>query len=130
MDRDGFGHETPFGDVPRSPTGRVPQWVLDEARGDVSQLTEPASSYPSAEAMQSTDLGRRGWVRASILVVLAFVGAAALLTATGMWKPLDRFAGHADSYQFLAHQNDGKTPVAYDPCRPIHYVIRQQGATA
>jgi hypothetical protein len=33
----------------------------------------------------------------------------------------------SDSYEFLAHQSDGKTPVAYDPCRPIHYVIRTQG---
>jgi hypothetical protein len=34
------------------------------------------------------------------------------------------------SYRFVAHQVDGKTPVAYDPCRPIHYVIREQGQPA
>jgi hypothetical protein len=33
----------------------------------------------------------------------------------------------SDSFQFVAHQDDGTTPVAYDPCRPIHYVIRAQG---
>jgi len=33
----------------------------------------------------------------------------------------------SNSYRFLAHQTDGATPVSYDPCRPIHYVIRQQG---
>ena len=130
MEQDGFGEETPFDDVPRSPTGRVPRWVLDEARGAVSQLTEPASSYPSAESIRSTGPGRRGWVRASIFVILAFVGAAAFLTATGMWQPLVRLATSADSYQFLARQTDGKTPVAYDRCRPIHYVIRQQGEPA
>jgi hypothetical protein len=39
-------------------------------------------------------------------------------------------AAVSDSYQFVAHQDDGKTPVAYDPCRPIHYVIRAQGEVA
>jgi len=36
----------------------------------------------------------------------------------------------SDSYRFVAHQTDGTTPVAYDPCRPIHYVIRPQGQPA
>lgn len=30
-------------------------------------------------------------------------------------------------YTFTAHQPDG-APMTYDPCRPIHYVIRAQGA--
>jgi hypothetical protein len=30
----------------------------------------------------------------------------------------------------MAYQADGTTPVAYDPCRPIHYVIRHQGEPA
>jgi Matrixin len=29
---------------------------------------------------------------------------------------------------FVALQDDGVTPVAYDPCRPIHYVVRPDGA--
>jgi hypothetical protein len=41
LESDGFGPEKPFDDVPRSPTGRVPQWVLDEASGTLSRLTEP-----------------------------------------------------------------------------------------
>lgn len=28
------------------------------------------------------------------------------------------------SHAFAALQDDGATPVAYDPCRPIHYVVR------
>jgi hypothetical protein len=28
------------------------------------------------------------------------------------------------THAFIAHQADGVTPVAYDPCRPVHYVIR------
>lgn len=31
------------------------------------------------------------------------------------------------SYAFIATQPDGISPVAYDPCRPIHYVVRTQG---
>jgi hypothetical protein len=34
------------------------------------------------------------------------------------------------SYQFLGDQADGTTPVAYDPCRPVHYVIRAKGEPA
>ncbi|WP_244524870.1 matrixin family metalloprotease [Trujillonella endophytica] len=32
------------------------------------------------------------------------------------------------SYVFVAQQQDGDRPVAYDPCRPIHYVIRPDNA--
>lgn len=31
--------------------------------------------------------------------------------------------GASTSYAFLDHNDDG-SPVSYDPCRPIHYVIR------
>lgn len=31
-------------------------------------------------------------------------------------------------YSFLQTQADGVTPVTYDPCRPIHYVVRPDGA--
>ena len=33
-------------------------------------------------------------------------------------------------YTFLQTQTDGVTPVTYDPCRPIHYVVRADGAPA
>jgi hypothetical protein len=32
------------------------------------------------------------------------------------------------AYTFLATQSDGVTPVAWDPCRPVHYVVRPDGA--
>jgi hypothetical protein len=129
LEHDGFGPDAPSGDVPRSPTGRVPQWAMDEAAGRVSQLTAPWSPYPShppAEARPSRGSGRRGRGRGftSVLVILALVGAA---KTTGIWKPLIGFGNDSGSYKFYALQSDGKTPVAYDPCRPIHYVIRQQG---
>jgi hypothetical protein len=31
-------------------------------------------------------------------------------------------------YTFVRTQTDGVTPVAYDPCRPVHYVVRPDGA--
>jgi hypothetical protein len=31
---------------------------------------------------------------------------------------------------FVSRQDDGVRPVAYDPCRPIHYVLRPDGAPA
>ena len=34
----------------------------------------------------------------------------------------------ASSYAFIATKQDGVAPVAFDPCRPIHYVVRDSGA--
>ena len=33
-------------------------------------------------------------------------------------------------YTFMQTQDDGVTPVTYSPCRPIHYVVRPDGAPA
>jgi hypothetical protein len=33
-------------------------------------------------------------------------------------------------YTFIGTQTDGVTPVAYDPCRPVHYVIRPDSEPA
>jgi hypothetical protein len=34
------------------------------------------------------------------------------------------------AYTFISTQTDGVSPVAYDPCRPLHYVVRPDGAPA
>ncbi|WP_051515870.1 matrixin family metalloprotease [Candidatus Blastococcus massiliensis] len=34
------------------------------------------------------------------------------------------------THAFTKLQDDGVTPVAYDPCKPVHYVLRPQGAPA
>ena len=159
LKQDGFGSERPLDDVPRSRSGRVPQWVMDEAHGRVPQDAAPWRAYPSAQGAQSRRRRRRLWSERFIwaLVVFAIVGAAAWLQASGTLKPgisntsTSRPAnwpkpGHeesdhplgvpapmaaaSDSYRFVTHQADGSTPVAYDPCRPIHYAIRQQGEPA
>jgi hypothetical protein len=36
-------------------------------------------------------------------------------------------AGSSTAFAFMTKQADGSTPVSYDPCRPIHYVIRPDG---
>lgn len=40
--------------------------------------------------------------------------------------PLVPFPG--TGYRFLDLQDDGRTPVAWDPCRPVHYVVREAGS--
>lgn len=34
----------------------------------------------------------------------------------------------SDAYAFLALQDDGTRPIAYDPCRALHVVVREAGA--
>jgi hypothetical protein len=36
----------------------------------------------------------------------------------------------SSAYRFSAMQDDGTTPVTYDPCRPVHYMIRPDGGPA
>jgi hypothetical protein len=45
-------------------------------------------------------------------------------------RPLGRppAAPRSTSYAFMLTQPHGSAPVAYDPCRPIHYVVRPAGA--
>lgn len=69
----------PGDDLPRSPTGRVPQWVADEAAGAPATVTE---WRPYVVAAPAPVPPRRGGVvrRLGLLVVLAAVGAWAAIT--------------------------------------------------
>ena len=90
---------------------------------------------------------RRGPRPAVVLVTLALAGLVALggywWTSSSAFGPpagLEEAAaplgapplGQPDSggYAFSAVQPDGNGPVAYSPCRPIHYVVRPDGAPA
>lgn len=155
----GFDSLSPLGDLPRSRSGRVPKRVVDEAQGGARQHAEPGRAYSSPQPEQSQRRRRRQWSRGSIsaLVVMVTIGAVTWMAAGGPLKlgggnflisrpanwptPSHEESAHplgvpapvvavSDSYQFVAHQDDGTTPVAYDPCRPIHYVIRAQGEVA
>lgn len=71
------------GDLPRSPTGRVPQWVVDEASGLPTQdslwrPTTPAAPWPSGAPQPVRTRRRRRPVptAAWVLVVATVAGAA------------------------------------------------------
>lgn len=155
--------------LPASPTGRVPQWVLDEAA---------YAGRPPGPARPRRSAGRTA-LRALVVFVLVLalgVGTGAL-TGPGSWPgapvvrdvvqvdaaPVDGGSGASPTappsagrlpdrpapgveaaptprgvplapppeggpHAFVVFQTDGVTPVAYDPCRPVHYVIRPDSA--
>ncbi|MGY1724895.1 matrixin family metalloprotease [Blastococcus sp. SYSU DS0533] len=135
--------------LPASPSGRTPQWLLDELAG------APAAPPPRPR--------RRG--RWAVPLVVASVVAGVVLADPPVWpwaaeapaapgatdplspvvpvRPTDRPTPSgataplgrpplppavAGSYAYAAVQEDGVTPVAYDPCREIRYVLRPEAA--
>jgi hypothetical protein len=156
------------GSIPSSPTGRVPQWVLDEAAG---LRVEPVPWRTPVPPPPPRRRRGRSLLRALLvvpLVVLLSLGAAVLVgPSTWPWtrvattdlpsaapeitpptatSPPDRptpgreaartplgrplpAPAEGGAYSFIAMQTDG-TPVAYDPCRPVHYVVRPDNAPA
>ena len=139
--------------LPSSPTGRVPQWVLDEATGRATP-PDPWRSWAPTEPRRAAR--RRNWtgVGGAVLVVaIVVLGAAG--TRFGLFADPAAIAGVSaapdmptpgtdssddplgtpltppaagGSYDFVQHQADGLTPVGYDPCRPVHYVVRPDNA--
>ncbi len=186
--------DVPHDDLPRSPTGRVPQWVVDEARSAqrAGRRPDPAVAprpdawregppllgptgggrgglrrSPGARRPRGSLLSRLGTVLGVTLVAATVVVAGARLMGamrdSGLVEslgPLDgavqvlvhdagslgrqappagvEAADHplglppavstpSESYAFLQRQPDGAAPVAWDPCRPVHYVVRPDG---
>lgn len=188
-------------DLPRSPTGRIPQWVIDEAAGRAPDPSEVWRAGPSVlggnvrrpasrgagvrrsrvlrrrrrAAIDQPYAGRtpRGSGLAAILVVVLVTalwvvqagGPSRALVALGVTRPTGtglpdpaapavdggqlpasptpgreesssplgqpaQLVATSTSYGYEQLQADGVTPVAYDPCRPIHYVTRPDGAPA
>lgn len=155
-----------------SGSGRVPQWVIDEAaRLEAAQL---AAARPQSAPSHRRPTWR--WVLAVVLVVALCLGTATLVDQQGfggttdlaepaaapptgdksdkdaegsgspmpdripgfpapaedvsetpLGVPLDPPAG-GGPHAFLEFQTWGEEPVAYDPCRPIHYVVRPDNA--
>ncbi|MGY2083487.1 matrixin family metalloprotease [Blastococcus sp. SYSU DS0539] len=133
---------------PASPTGRTPQWVLDELSGTPAPQPAPARRR------------RRRW---TVPLLVAAVAGGLVLADPPAWpwpgdppaaapgapvptapaRPTDRPlpAGattplgrpavpppEGGSYGYVSFQEDGVTPVTYDPCREIRYVLRPDGA--
>ncbi|WP_040339803.1 matrixin family metalloprotease [Candidatus Blastococcus massiliensis] len=135
-----------------SPTGRIPQWVLDEA----ARRETPPSEWRTWSPPAPTAAGRRGSALRAVLVVALVLGLGLVATevlglripggisgvaeaAPGfptpghdsedepLGAPLPAPAG-GGTHAFAARQPGGEDPVAYDPCRPIHYVVRPDHA--
>ncbi|MCW2578754.1 MAG: peptidase metallopeptidase [Blastococcus sp.] len=147
--------------LPSSPTGRVPQWVLDEALGHPTEPIPWRSDLPWPGPVAPAPRRRRG-LRGllAVVAVLGLGGGAVALgeRGPGLWdppgaqtiatppppvdaslrdtpvpgveaaptplgRPMPPPPG-GGAYGFVTLQADGVTPVTYDPCRPVHYVIR------
>lgn len=138
-------------DLPRSRSGRVPRWVLDEAAG--RRVQAPAWRVGSSTLLEEPPRRSR-WVRS--LVVLGVVGALITLSYLAgpqgwagvadpgragrpspgyeeVGRPLGQPAaiagGGVGKYRFLNTVN-GADPVTFSPCRPVHYVVRPDHAPA
>jgi len=138
--------------LPSSPTGRVPQWVRDSAAGRQVE-PEPWRAWSPAGASAA----RRSRSRLRRLMPALAVGAlavgvfwqldpdlgAARYAAPGaedgfpspgvdaadapLGAPIAAPRG-GGTHGYLDVQPETGRPVAYDPCRPIHYVVRPDSA--
>jgi hypothetical protein len=144
-------HQDDAGRVPSglrsSPTGRVPAWVLHDAAPPEPwrSWTPGPPSRPARRQRSWTGIGGAVLVVAIVAIgavgtqVGVLPGAAALgagPAGNGPGWPTPGFeeadeplgtpivAAAGGPHDFVHTQDDGVTPVAYDPCRPVHYVIR------
>ncbi|MGY1653460.1 matrixin family metalloprotease [Geodermatophilus sp. SYSU D01119] len=144
--------------MPTSPTGRVPQWVLDQATGRPVAPPDRRTWAPPAPRRRSSPV--RALLSVGAVVALS-LGAAHLAGELSRSAPADPdssagggllgvdgdrpppglgseaaplgrpgAAPDTGGYAFVQHQPDGVTPVAYDPCRPVHYVVALDDAPA
>ena len=155
------------GPVPTSPTGRVPQWALDEAAGvrvEPMPWRSPGPPPRSARRRRGRTL-LRGLLVVPVVLLLSLGAAVLVGPSTWPWTsvepvlptavpsatpptptappdrptagfeaartPLDRplpAPPEGGPFGYIAFQADGVTPVGYDPCRPVHYVLRPDNA--
>lgn len=149
--------QPPPDDVPRSPSGRIPKWVLDEAAGrpvDAVPFRAPTRSILGGPPATSTRRSRRGRRRSSMLltwiVVAAILGGATWLTwqqrqqgltaaggptpgqeaPTRLLAPAAPVTGKGAASHAFLHERDDGSPLTWSPCRPIRYVVRPDHAPA
>ena len=163
-------------DVPRSASGRTPNWVFEELQG---KKVEP-EAWRSPSTFQKRSIKRQQYKRSArniipLIVLISIVGISIAARNNTQWQrflngssnsaqptrqsPQDQpqiarsatpqvrtepdpdsaesstplgypapLTTSSNSFKFMDYQSNGITPVSYDPCRQIHFVIRQQGA--
>ncbi len=83
----------PPDDVPRSPSGRVPQWVRDEAAG------KPVAPAPfrgaAASVMDAPSRSRRQGGRPNVLVIIGWLLVSGLILGGATWVVQGRAQGSA-----------------------------------
>ena len=140
-------------------SGRVPRQVLDDAAGRATRDDLAGSPESASRTAPTLRRRSRSWL-VCLLLIAGAGGAVAVGTGPGMSpaassgtaaplpgrdqsRPTPGVGAAADplgapapvttpssSYRFGLTQADGTSPVGYDPCRPIHVVVRALGAPA
>ncbi|HKS00587.1 MAG TPA: peptidase [Arthrobacter sp.] len=135
--------------VRRSPSGRIPQWAIDEALGTV-QDPVPWRSGPPVPVRPKSTRGRKWAIGAGIALLVGlssvpmlferFVLSAVLPYLPGApvppsgieaaASPLGHPPASTDSHAYALQESPdpGQPFAAYDPCRPVHYVVRPDNA--
>lgn len=146
----------------RSPSGRTPQWVLNDVR-DRQRQALPSPGGRRRRARRAARRSTRRWAtvprrRGRAWRATPAVGVVVLLMlwlTPGLFHdyamPVIRpYLPHASApppgtgaaraplgtppevedagdYRFMDSPDPGQPMVAYDPCRPVHYVVRPDG---
>jgi len=143
--------------IRRSPSGRIPQWAIDEAFGK----TEAASPWRAPEpshrgrkkfrgrpARSRRSVGWRTVLGVALVACLYFSPALfdrLVLPAVAPYlpgakmpppgyeaasAPLGTPPAGTDSTAFVLQESPraSQPVIAYDPCRPVHYVVRPDNA--
>ena len=126
------------GDLPSSPSGRVRRaigrlltvLVLVPALGlGTAALTDPGSWWWAPTVRETALLAQPAAPAAAPddqrLPDRPAPGVEAAPEPRGVPLPPPPEGG---AHAFVTFQTDGVTPVAYDPCRPVHYVLRPDAA--
>jgi len=133
-------------DLPRSPSGRIPQWVMDEAQTNTLSSTPWSGNAPKRQPRRLSRRPFRGsrLVFGIAIAVVMSVGVSYLLNYSpvrrllypllssdvpppGLEETLSPVkvtppADGAGKFKFL-NLTDSSQPVTFSPCRPIHYVV-------
>ncbi|OIH85765.1 peptidase [Arthrobacter sp. UCD-GKA] len=137
----------------RSPSGRVPQWALDEAAGQEPYASVVPLKRPARSSFRRPRLRRprRSWNLGVVIALLVGLYYSPVLLERHIMpalapsvpgsnvpprgvdaatEPLGTppAATGSGSFRLQDSPDPGQDFVAYDPCRPVRYVIRTEGS--